>query len=265
MSGYPQTNWEKNITLFSVNVAAMTNLGKREGSVQRSMHMKPINSPLGFWHTKAVEADLPCFPMTITRVGDRYDKRPLRDDWPNKAMWAAQDKDLTWLKAKGYGIPTGEVSELIAFDVDSYKSDCQAMDWLHKHRVPLETRTHRTVSGGRHFIYRLPTGYRSLLRNRNGIVPGLDIRANGGCIAFGEGYEVINSTYPITLHPRVCDVLLQSQGVRQGHQGSVSRGTYVYTGNVNRRELRIKLGLRLKTSASLAMRWSGNTERLKSY
>src|SRR5580700_1768530 len=59
---------------------------------------------------------------------------------------------FTRSRATLIGVPTGEPSGVDALDIDSGKHP-EAGHWLQQ-REPIETRTHRTRSGGLHLLFR---------------------------------------------------------------------------------------------------------------
>ena len=89
-----------------------------------------------------------------------------------------------------------------ALDFDGYKEGCVAQQWLTQWQVP-QTRTHLTVSGGWHLIYRTSPEWFGL-GSRQHVVSGLDTRGKGGWIAFGEGYSVTLDVSPARLPDAVC-------------------------------------------------------------
>ena len=74
------------------------------------------------------------------------------------------------------GIATGSVSGVDVLDVDQRP---QAREWFagHRHRIP-RTRTHRTRSGGLHFLFRHAEGLRC---SAGRICIGIDVKADDGC------------------------------------------------------------------------------------
>jgi hypothetical protein len=91
------------------------------------------------------------------------------------------------------------MSGIDVLDIDSTKH-VEAADWHKLHLANVSTRTHQTRSGGYHYFFQHQRG----LRNRAGIytrsgphydwIPGIDIRADGGCIIYwpASGFPVLN-------------------------------------------------------------------------
>lgn len=85
------------------------------------------------------------------------------------------------------GVPTGSETRLAVIDYDLTKVDEAANEWVTGHSAELmTTRTHSTLSGGRHYLFRTPVNH----EYRNGIClvlegkrrQGLDFRGQGGYI-----------------------------------------------------------------------------------
>lgn len=159
------------------------------------------------WRDEAEATGLRVFPVRIVKSDGRWSKRPLVEAWQQVASREVSDFD--WTRANGYGVLMGD--GVYALDLDEYKSGCAAERWLTKWGVPMETRTHRTISGGRHLIYKLPDSHWDL-RTRANVVAGLDTRGVGGFIAFGEGYEVLDPSPPAVLPINVCKELARGGG-----------------------------------------------------
>lgn len=158
-----------------------------------------IQEQAKYWTAQGVSV----FPVAVERTtSGKWNKRPLT---PHGHKDACTDLNaFDWTAASGFGIVMG--NGLYALDVDDYKSAANVKDWLTQHAVPMQTRAHKTISGGAHLIYRT-TGEHLNLRSRQNVVRGLDTRGAGGWIAFGAGYSVEIDQPPAYLPPRVCKVL----------------------------------------------------------
>jgi hypothetical protein len=97
-----------------------------------------------------------------------------------RAWWSPHPEALV-------AVPTGSRTRLIVIDYDIQKADQAANDWLAAHSSELlATRSHGTLSGGRHYLFRAPEGH----EYRNGVCltldgikrNGIDLRAEGGYI-----------------------------------------------------------------------------------
>jgi hypothetical protein len=113
----------------------------------------------------------------------RGDKRPLVrwEEFQHRRPGAAETRDWfrTWPDA-GIGIVTGIVSGLVVFDVDVRHGGDIALEQLEREHGRLPTTVEcRTGGGGRHLYFAHPGG---LVRNKVGLAPGIDIRADGGYV-----------------------------------------------------------------------------------
>jgi hypothetical protein len=75
------------------------------------------------------------------------------------------------------GVPTGDLSGFDALDLD-YRHDAKAWEAANLFRLP-ETRTHRTRSDGRHYLFRQVHGVRN---SQSAIAASVDVRGTGGYI-----------------------------------------------------------------------------------
>lgn len=111
------------------------------------------------------------------------DKRPLvqweefQDRRPGEAEIRGWFR--TWPDA-GIGIVTGTVSGLVVLDVDVRHGGDVALEQLEREHDPIPTTLEcRTGGGGCHLYFAHPGG---LVRNKVGLAPGVDIRADGGYV-----------------------------------------------------------------------------------
>jgi hypothetical protein len=94
--------------------------------------------------------------------------------------------------ARMIGVPTGRVSGLVVVGVDT-KDGKRGMEWLERHADAIpNTRTHRTMSGGLHLVFRQPEGV-EIASSQSRIAPGVDVRGQGGYIIAppSPGYSVV--------------------------------------------------------------------------
>lgn len=78
------------------------------------------------------------------------------------------------------GIVTGRVSGLAVVDIDPRHGGAASLASAQDEHGPLPpTVVAETGGGGRHLYFAHPD---ALLRNRVGILPGIDLRADGGCV-----------------------------------------------------------------------------------
>ena len=85
------------------------------------------------------------------------------------------------------GVPTGEPSGFDVLDFD-YRHGASAWEAANAHRIP-PTRSHRTMSGGKHLLFRHAPGVRNLASK---FADGMDVRGDGGYIIHppSTGYTV---------------------------------------------------------------------------
>lgn len=85
------------------------------------------------------------------------------------------------------GVPTGALTRLVVVDYDTGKTDAAGQTWVQENvEALMSTRCHGTLSGGKHYLFRLPKGH----IYRNGVCltlagerrAGIDLRADGGYI-----------------------------------------------------------------------------------
>jgi hypothetical protein len=121
---------------------------------------------------KLAAAGMPVFPC-------RADKTPTtRHGFKNAVTDSTAVREL-WRQRPGplIGVPTDAVSGINLLDLD-FPRHSEARTWFddNRHRLPA-TRTHGTLSGGLHLLFR----HDPLVRGRAGkIAPGVDTRGAGG-------------------------------------------------------------------------------------
>jgi hypothetical protein len=122
-------------------------------------------------------AGLPVFPLT-------KNKRPFAGSHGHKDATCNPDQVLQLFRKPGaslIGVPTGERSGLMVVDIDprnggsSWESDAKAAGIL-AGAAPIPT-----PSGGRHYYFRFVPGTRC---SNSKIAPGVDIKAEGGLVAW---------------------------------------------------------------------------------
>lgn len=78
-------------------------------------------------------------------------------------------------------MPTGERTGILAVDHDTYKKEAASLQEVEAKLGPVsEGITIETGSGGRQYLFRYPKG--SNIRNATSVLPGVDIRGEGGYI-----------------------------------------------------------------------------------
>ncbi len=138
----------------------------------------------------------PVFPVTPGA------KTPLTAHGFHDASTDSEQIEAWWTQwpDANIGIPTGAVSGLIAIDAD-VKNGQPGKESFYKLKLP-HTRTSRTPTGGWHAIYKYP-GVE--IRNRTGLLPGIDVRGDGGYIVVppskvnGAYYSWLNELEPVAV------------------------------------------------------------------
>ena len=79
------------------------------------------------------------------------------------------------------GIPTGQRSRILAVDHDTYKVGAASLEEVEAALGPISKGTAiKTGNGGRQYLFRYPEGLN--IRNATGVLPGVDVRGEGGYI-----------------------------------------------------------------------------------
>ncbi|WP_213544974.1 bifunctional DNA primase/polymerase [Vannielia litorea] len=204
------------------------------------------------------EHGIPVFPVALSQTETgKWRKMPLVK-W---SQVSGDPREVIWRGANAIGVPTGQRSGLYVIDLDDYKPGSESADWLADHKLP-ETRVHRTASGGRHMIYRLPSGIQ--LGNRASVVPGLDTRGNGGMFVWGDTdghYSVLNGRAASELPRDVCEEL---KGDKDNDDGPVLDTAIPALGYVDMIGLRQKLtsAFNRRSGGSLRDRFEGSVADL---
>lgn len=135
-----------------------------------------------------------------------------------------------WRDDANLGIRTGSASGIIALDVDVKDGapGRESLDRLQREHGALPvTLTNATPTGGWHLIYRHPG---QLLGNRSGMLPGLDVRADGGYIigppstVQGNPYHWINEGETIAEAPAWLVDLIGTRGAPKLDTAAVLNG-----------------------------------------
>lgn len=128
---------------------------------------------------------LKIFPATLIQDpgGKAPRKVPLIKGWKEKATNDPAQIEA-WTKEFGqrikfWAVPTGSINNILALDVDVKGG---GLETVKKYLVP-QTLSQKTMSGGQHHIFKMPNDGRQY-GNRVGFDAGLDIRGEGGYIAY---------------------------------------------------------------------------------
>jgi RecA-family ATPase len=123
------------------------------------------------------------FPATLIEDKDGKRKVPLIKGWQNSAT-ENQEEHKLWIeiyksRLTFFGIPTGTINGLLVLDVDVKGN---GFETLKNYEIPV-TMSQKTPSGGVHFFFKYPNDGR-VYGNRVKFLPGLDIRGEGGWVAY---------------------------------------------------------------------------------
>lgn len=106
----------------------------------------------------------------------------------------------TWMDMYGgehninWAVACGPQSGIIAIDIDPGRNGHQSLaDWQAQYGQLPGTLTSITGGGGYHLFYAMPQGVE--LRNRNDVLPGVDVRADGGYVLLPPSRHRSGSVY----------------------------------------------------------------------
>ena len=162
------------------------------------------------------------------RLGEHYPVFPTINKvpcWSNKELkveagqggYRIATQDPTKIKelfshknAREIAVPMGAMSGLLCVDVDLYKNP-ELVKWLAEQQWLKNTRSHKTRSGGLHFIFQHndTTRYPATLRE------GVDVKAGGAgyiCFPPTSGYSVLNKAQPATFPVEVLREISKARG-----------------------------------------------------
>jgi hypothetical protein len=218
----------------------------------------PAEQGSSFWRDQAAATGWCVFPIRISfnPAKSKWEKHPLTAHGHLDAS-----RDVTrfdWDGANGFGIRTGEFAHgcgIYVIDIDDPAPDGPPARWLARWGLTYPTYSVKTVSGGTHLYYALPSAY-SRLPSRANIVAKLDARGEGGWVAQGEGYTALNDLAPAMLPGAVCGEL--QAGWKGGGPGGT--GGPVELGPlepVDAEAVMMKLTLAMGQNKTLTRRWYG--------
>ena len=90
------------------------------------------------------------------------------------------------------GIATGAVSGIVVLDIDPRHGGEDSLARLHDGEPPGQTLQTRTGGGGLHFYFLHPG---DTVRNRAGLMPGIDLRGDGGFVVAPPSVHVSGGQY----------------------------------------------------------------------
>jgi putative DNA primase/helicase len=120
---------------------------------------------------------IPVFPLTPRQ------KIPLKGSNGCKDASCEPDKIISWwteTPAANIGLAMGQGLFALDFDVKGGQPGAATLKSLESQGIPMDTLNSTTQTGGFHFLYRTPVGIK--IGNATGLLPGLDIRGDGGYI-----------------------------------------------------------------------------------
>jgi len=157
-----------------------------------------------------------------------HDKRPLiewerfQDERASPAIIAAWYR--RWPDAN-VGIVTGEISNLVVLDIDPHHGGDDSIERLERQFTPLPVTVEATTGGGGRHLYFAHPG--RLVRNRTGLAPGIDLRADGGYVVAppsvhpsGRCYAWVPGRSPADMVPTAAPrwIVVPSRGPRVGRR-----------------------------------------------
>ena len=158
-----------------------------------------------------------------------HDKRPAIRWLEFQQRLATEDEVKDWFQRwpdGNVGVVTGVVSGLVVLDIDpKHGGDSSFAKLIQEHGPLPHTIEARTGGGGRHVYFAHPGG---IVRNRVGLVPGIDLRGDGGCVvappsihASGKAYSWLpgQGAQSAALAPMPSWLMHEATGVHQppGH------------------------------------------------
>lgn len=160
----------------------MTDLQSTPGLVEYAQYaMSQGWDPLPVW---GVNADGVCACRNGLQCSSPG-KHPIESEWQSRERLSVPDA-YTWWQAPlhpiNIGLRTGVVSGFWALDIDPRHDGDKSLLALEAQYGQLpRTRVHRTGSGGRHYLFRLPADF-EVTNSRGRLPKGIDVRGNGGFI-----------------------------------------------------------------------------------
>jgi putative DNA primase/helicase len=134
------------------------------------------------WRTIAVHGVRPDRSCTCGRpnCGSNAGKHPVDAGWQNTPEMSAADVQATFEDQPwNLGVATGEPSGCWVLDIDPGSGGFESARKLQDKHGPLPpTVAVQTGGGGYHFYFAMPADFE--VRNRQGIVAGIDVRGTGG-------------------------------------------------------------------------------------
>jgi len=134
------------------------------------------------------------------------EKRPILAWQGYQQERATEDEIRHWWQRwpdANVGIVTGALSGLVVVDVDPAHGGAESLEqWERSHEALPHTVEARSGGGGRHLYFAHPGG---LVHNRVGLLPGIDVRADGGLIVAPPSVHPSGKRYAWRLAPDECE------------------------------------------------------------
>lgn len=123
-------------------------------------------------------------------------KHPVSVKWKEVATSDPKIIEKMDWKDRNLGIVTGEVSGLYVIDIDTkHDGEIHLKNWEKENNLALNDEARViTGSGGYHFYYKYPKGFGNI-KNKTGILPGVDVRANGGQVVAPPSLHISGGKY----------------------------------------------------------------------
>jgi hypothetical protein len=137
-------------------------------------------------------------------------KKPLLNDWPNKAKPG-------WVGERGTGAACG-LSGIVAIDLDVHDPEANGIEAWEELGIDDSTAViNETPSGGKHLIWKDATGG-EIRSSTSKVASGIDVRANGGYIALPPtpGYSLIQDQDELQPLPGALVTLLRLRAADDG-------------------------------------------------
>lgn len=161
-------------------------------TLQWALHYAAIGWPVLPIHTPCVDGAGSC---SCGREGcESPGKHPRIRDWPSKATSDPDEIHRWWKKWPDANVGVLTCSNRLALDIDPRNGGNESLDQLVEEHGPLaETVEAETGGGGRHYLYASPDGVR--VPSKTGLLPGIDVKAEGGFIVVAPSLHESGRTY----------------------------------------------------------------------
>ena len=132
-------------------------------------------------------------------------KHPLTTSGCKDATLSAEQVAQWWTETQGLAnvaVATGVTSGVVVLDVDPKSGGLNTLVEVEaKHGAMPATPTVETGSGGRHYYFRYPTATK--IGNRAGVLPGIDVRGDGGYVIAPPSDHASGGRYSWLVPPTV--------------------------------------------------------------